>query len=236
MIRRTFLVAASALVVSACTHTGKGASASSNPSSDVPGFELLLIDAQTPFRDTGQPYLRALSDAGLFAQSDAVQVLTLPDYGREGGALVTGALVAVAADRPALEGFFAELPAQWQLPPSHALRYAQTQWLEGDTRARWGAQVVRTSPGLDWSHVATVDEGDQGISIHLDSRGTADFEALTRQNVGQRLAIVLDGQIQADPVINEPIPEGTVMITLAGDGSEQHALYERLRRALKPPP
>ena len=51
------------------------------------------------------------------------------------------------------------------------------------------------------------------VTFRFDSRGGARFAELTRQNVGQQFAIVLDGEIISAPRINEPIPGGTGQIS-----------------------
>ncbi len=51
------------------------------------------------------------------------------------------------------------------------------------------------------------------ISFRLDSNGASKFAAITAQNVGKSLAIVLDGQIISAPRISAPIPSGSGVIT-----------------------
>lgn len=51
------------------------------------------------------------------------------------------------------------------------------------------------------------------IAIEFNSKGAAIFSEITAQNVGKRLAIVLDGKIHTAPRINEKIPSGRASIT-----------------------
>jgi preprotein translocase subunit SecD len=51
------------------------------------------------------------------------------------------------------------------------------------------------------------------VSVELDSRGAGIFDAMTAENVGRRLAIVLDNTVYSAPVIKERIPGGHVQIT-----------------------
>ncbi len=51
------------------------------------------------------------------------------------------------------------------------------------------------------------------ISFRLDSKGASKFAAITAQNVGSSLAIVLDGQVISAPRISAPIPSGSGVIT-----------------------
>ena len=49
--------------------------------------------------------------------------------------------------------------------------------------------------------------------LHLDRLGAQKFGRATTDNVGKRLAIVLDGEIVSAPNINEPITSGNGMIS-----------------------
>ena len=51
------------------------------------------------------------------------------------------------------------------------------------------------------------------IAIEFNSKGAAIFSEVTSQNIGKRLAIVLDGKIHSAPRINEKIPSGRASIT-----------------------
>jgi preprotein translocase subunit SecD len=51
------------------------------------------------------------------------------------------------------------------------------------------------------------------VSVDLDQRGARIFDALTAENVGRRLAIILDKTVYSAPVIKERIPGGKVSIT-----------------------
>jgi SecD/SecF fusion protein len=50
------------------------------------------------------------------------------------------------------------------------------------------------------------------VSIKLNAEGAKKFAELTTNNVGKFLAIVLDGNVQSAPRINEPIPDGKAVI------------------------
>ncbi|MFZ5800977.1 MAG: protein translocase subunit SecD [Candidatus Omnitrophota bacterium] len=51
------------------------------------------------------------------------------------------------------------------------------------------------------------------VSLKFNSQGARDFAKLTAQNVGRRLAIVLDGNVNSAPVIREAIPSGEAQIS-----------------------
>jgi len=55
--------------------------------------------------------------------------------------------------------------------------------------------------------------GEFGISLEFNSEGAAQFAKLTKENVGNRFAIVLDGDVKSAPVIREAILGGRASIT-----------------------
>jgi preprotein translocase subunit SecD len=74
------------------------------------------------------------------------------------------------------------------------------------------------------------------VSVDLDARGAQIFDALTAENVGRRLAIVLDGTVYSAPVIKERIPGGHVQITGRFSIDEAHDLAIVLRSGALPAP
>ncbi|WP_272916175.1 protein translocase subunit SecD [Aristophania vespae] len=60
---------------------------------------------------------------------------------------------------------------------------------------------------------ATMSDGKWAVHIKFDNKGADDFARITTANVGKPFAIVLDGKIITDPVINSPITGGTGEIT-----------------------
>ena len=56
-------------------------------------------------------------------------------------------------------------------------------------------------------------QNEPTVSFTLDRLGSQKFGRATTDNVGRRLAIVLDGKIISAPNINEPITSGNGMIS-----------------------
>jgi SecD/SecF fusion protein len=77
--------------------------------------------------------------------------------------------------------------------------------------------------------------GEPEISFTLDSAGKEKFAQITRDNVGKRLAIILDGQLYSAPVINSPIENGNGVITGRFDQKEAFELANVLENPLKAP-
>ncbi len=74
------------------------------------------------------------------------------------------------------------------------------------------------------------------VSLTLDSEGGAIFAALTGENVGRRLAIVLDGNVYSAPVIRERIPSGRAQISGTFSVDEANDLAIVLRAGALPAP
>src|SRR5882672_5421148 len=71
-----------------------------------------------------------------------------------------------------------------------------------------GAELTRAEVSADPNSM-----GNWQVSIEFTSTGTRIFGEITEQNVGRRLAIVLDGTVYSAPRINERIPGGRAVIT-----------------------
>jgi preprotein translocase subunit SecD len=74
------------------------------------------------------------------------------------------------------------------------------------------------------------------VAVELDNRGASIFDAMTAENVGRRLAIVLDNTVYSAPVIKERIPGGHVQITGRFSMDEAHDLAIVLRSGALPAP
>jgi len=74
------------------------------------------------------------------------------------------------------------------------------------------------------------------VAVELDNRGADIFDAMTSQNVGRRLAIVLDNTVYSAPQIKERIPGGHVQITGRFSMDEAHDLAIVLRSGALPAP
>jgi preprotein translocase subunit SecD len=74
------------------------------------------------------------------------------------------------------------------------------------------------------------------VAVELDARGAGIFDAMTADNVGRKLAIVLDKTVYSAPVIKERIPGGHVQITGRFSMDEAHDLAIVLRSGALPAP
>jgi preprotein translocase subunit SecD len=107
----------------------------------------------------------------------------------------------------------------------------------------WRTYYLRASAELTGDMVrdahASADQTDAGmgqwyVSMTLNPRGAELFEKTTEANVKRRFAIILDGEVESAPVINEKIGGGTARITMGGGGAdEQHKNAKKLELVLR---
>ncbi len=74
------------------------------------------------------------------------------------------------------------------------------------------------------------------VVLHFDSRGARSFADLTKQNVGRYFGIFLDGRAISVPVIREPIPDGTAVISGGFTAEEAKELARNLNYGALPVP
>ena len=96
--------------------------------------------------------------------------------------------------------------------------YYRTEYMFGETRVS-GEHVAR-------SNVYYKSSGEPYVSLTFTTRGGSLFEAVTRDHVGDYLAIMLDDDINSAPVIKEVISGGSASISLGGNRSGAELLRE----------
>jgi SecD/SecF fusion protein len=74
------------------------------------------------------------------------------------------------------------------------------------------------------------------VGLEFNPKGAKEFAKITGDNVGRRLAIVLDGNVQSAPRINEKIPSGQAVITGRFSVEEAQDLSIVLRVGALPAP
>jgi preprotein translocase subunit SecD len=74
--------------------------------------------------------------------------------------------------------------------------------------------VPLTGENLTSADASTDQFGEAEVNISFDAQGAREFAALTKKNVGKRMAIVLDDDVHSAPRINEEIPNGRGRITI----------------------
>ncbi len=104
----------------------------------------------------------------------------------------------------------------YQMSPAEAAQFGD---LILDDAEREGVKhLVREIPILDGAMLTDASVGfnqnnEPIINFSLNSEGAQIFGDFTGRNVGKRLAVVLDGKVMSDPVINERIGGGAGQIS-----------------------
>lgn len=173
----------------------------------------------------------------------------LNEYLRNGDTMATRAFVRlVALPGESLEQAKRRVEPWWRglgLPPDARVGWEKAQESSEETAAQevtLRSYILRGGPiltGWDIARAEAETHGRAGASIRLtlNPSGAERFERFTRENVGSRLAIVLDGAIQSAPVIQGAIPGGIVSISLGSESVEKDLAYARsLARSLSAPP
>ncbi|MCA9711506.1 MAG: SecD/SecF family protein translocase subunit, partial [Myxococcales bacterium] len=173
-----------------------------------------LVADEDLYKDTNKPYLKALYEAKLVKKGMGISVNRLPEYGRDNGATVKEPYAFYAKDRKTLEDFFNTLPPQWRPPADLKVAYGpvslQTR-RHGPPEDVWRTYMVKARAGVSGEHVVSASVGfDQQtgapeVNVKLDRIGARAMEDLSGENVGRRMAIVLDDAVRSDPVFNDRI-------------------------------
>ena len=133
------------------------------------------------------------------------------------------ALAAVAADSSASQVFQMRLVADKPSGETEQMTLVQ----KGRNQERTEVLSVQKTALLDQTDLkaATVSTntptGAPVIEIAFTDKGANHFAKVTRQNIGKRLAIVIDGQVYSAPTIRAEITGGRGQIS--GSFSEQEA-------------
>ena len=106
------------------------------------------------------------------------------------------------------------------LPDGHVLAFQRNSAESGGAGNNMLPFVLESNSDLDGEALqdARVQVDPQQnrpyVSLEFKSAGARIFERLTGDNVGRRMAIVLDGNVYSAPNINERIGGGRAQITL----------------------
>jgi len=93
-----------------------------------------------------------------------------------------------------------------------------------------------SSASLGFGSGATAGLAAPQVILNFNSDGAKLFEKITNENVGQTLAIFLDGQPISEPVIQEAIPGGQATITGKFSANEARDLVRNLNFGALPVP
>jgi protein-export membrane protein SecD len=194
-------------------------------------LQMHMVDDETLFKETGKPYLRALFDAGFVTSGMGISVAVEDDYGKpeKGAPMVKQPLAFYAMERETLERFFNSLPPEWRLPNTHKVAYGKVPWLLRRNEAPvelWRTHIIKSRADITGDRIKTAnvgykqDTGTPQVEVSFDKIGARDFDRMSGDNVGRKMAIIMDDMVVSDPIFNERIPNGNVVITLGSAPGE----------------
>ena len=133
-----------------------------------------------------------------------------------------------------------KLVEEKQVPAGYELLKREEKLPDGRTRldkliAKTQSEGDLTGDMIESAMVTRDNLGRPEIMFKLNSEGRAAFAKVTRQNVGQRLAIVLDGELKSAPRIVSPIETGAGQISGQFDVREAFELAAALEAPLPIP-
>ncbi|MGH1341214.1 MAG: protein translocase subunit SecD [Nannocystales bacterium] len=181
-----------------------------------------LVDDERPFRETGKPYLKALFDAHYVTEGMGISVNVERDYGRDNGVTVKEPYAFFAKDKKTLQNFFAGLPPQWRLPPDRTVYFGPTPIVTRrgeEAEILYRTYILHTRAGVTGDKInnASVQPdpqtGQPQVAVQLNRQGANQMEDLSGNNIGRKMAIVLDDEVRSDPIFNDRL-SGNFVITL----------------------
>lgn len=119
-----------------------------------------------------------------------------------------------------------------KIPQGYELKYLGPDPLLLKTEASLTGDAINDAT-VDFS---SSQFGEPNVSLSFSQKGSQTFAKLTGDNVGKRLAIVLDGVVQSAPVIRERIPSGRAQISGNFSSDEAKDLAIILRSGKLPCP
>lgn len=178
----------------------------------------------------GKAYIKALYDAKLVKKGAGFSVNRMSDYSSDKGkgVKVKAPYVFIARDRRTLENFFDGLPKEWQLPATHKIGFERISWkrsMGADPIELYRTHVLKARAGVTGDRIVSAsvgydnDTGRPNVNVKFDSLGARYFDQMSGDNVGRRMAIVMDDLVVSDPVFNERIPGGSVSINMGSSDS-----------------
>jgi len=93
-----------------------------------------------------------------------------------------------------------------------------------------GSQVADARVSIDSRY------NEYAVTLKFNSKGARTFDKLTKSHVGERFAIILEGEVNSAPVIRERISGGTAQITGSFSPAEARNLSIVLRAGALPAP
>lgn len=185
-------------------------------------LEMRMVDDELAFGPEGKNYLQVIYEAGLVRPGMGISVNKMSNYSSsKGGTTVENVWAFFAKERKTLEDFFLQLPPQYRLPATHMVAYgAEAMNVRGTPTRVWRTHIVKSRAEVTGDSIISANvspdpqTGLPGVDLKLDRLGADRFEQMSGDNIGRRMAIMLDDAVSSDPVFQDRIPGGNVRISM----------------------
>ena len=121
------------------------------------------------------------------------------------------------------------------LPEGHELAFEKTQSEDESLNIPY---VIEATPRITGEDLADArvqidpQKNEPYVSMEFKTSGAKRFEATTGENIGRRMAVVLDGNVYSAPMIQAKIAGGNAQITLGGGANFNKTMSEARDLAL----
>ncbi|WP_394560637.1 hypothetical protein [Aquipseudomonas alcaligenes] len=130
----------------------------------------------------------------------------------------------------------ARLPSAEHRLGIHTARSASADGLQAMTDRHSGVrlwitpQAVLTEADVQLAEMAITPAGEPAVVLTLTDGGRDTLAELTRAQVGQPLAFLVDGELRLAPIIEEPVVDGRVALTGFDSLQEAESLVQDWNR------
>ncbi len=121
-------------------------------------------------------------------------------------------------------------------PVPEGYEYKEIKEGMGAAKVLLSTEAALTGDHLTNASVGFDQYGQPIVQLQFDKEGAKIFDQFTFQNIGKRLAIVLDGKVHSAPVIRDRIPNGEAQISGNFTSQEASDLALVLRAGALPAP
>jgi len=126
------------------------------------------------------------------------------------------------------------------IPPGDVIVYGKEELRDGKPSKQ--PYLLKKRTELSGSQIAdarvSIDSryNEYAVTLKFNNKGARTFDKLTKEHVGERFAIILEGKVNSAPVIRERISGGTAQITGSFSPDEARNLAIVLRAGALPAP
>jgi protein-export membrane protein SecD len=187
-------------------------------------LEFKIVDDEAPYMGKIVQYLKGPGAAA--TKDSGIEVLPESWQEKDSGKQHEDYSLR-AKSRETLQKFFETLPPELAVPGDHEIGYEETQGRSDTGEATpdkyWRTYYLHKRAALTGEYLSNADQtwdqqtGRPEVSFEFDHQGALISEKMTGDNIGRKMAILLDDTIKSAPVIESRIG-ARGRITLGGFG------------------